>query len=91
MAILNSLNVHNFPIFQLILMKLVSKFMVHRALFDKTYLSLELLSPSIYKYIFFGCVGSCLIYCMNTWVQHAFCSACVCVCVGERDLHTYSF
>ena len=44
-AILNSLNVHNLPIFQPILMILVSKFMVHRALSDKTYLSLGLLSP----------------------------------------------
>ena len=32
-AILNTLNAHNFPIFQPILMKLVSKFMVLRALF----------------------------------------------------------
>ena len=46
LAILNSLNAHNFPIFQLILMILVSKLMVHRALSDKTYLSLVLLSPS---------------------------------------------
>ena len=38
LAISTSLNVHNLPIFQQILMKLVSKFMVHRALFDKTYL-----------------------------------------------------
>ena len=45
LAILNSLNAHNFPIFQPILMILVSKFMVHRALSDKTYLSLGLLSP----------------------------------------------
>ena len=45
LAILNSLNAHNFPIFQPILMILVSKFMVQRALFDKTYLSLGLLSP----------------------------------------------
>ena len=44
-AILNSLNAHNLPIFQPILMILVSKFMVHRALSDKTYLSLGLLSP----------------------------------------------
>ena len=44
-AILNSLNAHNLPIFQPILMKLVSKFMVHRVLSDKTYLSLGLLSP----------------------------------------------
>ena len=44
-AILNSLNAHNLPIFQPILMTLVSKFIVHRALSDKTYLSLGLLSP----------------------------------------------
>ena len=36
LAILNSLNAHYFPIFQLILMILVSKYMVHRALSDKT-------------------------------------------------------
>ena len=44
LAILNSLNVHNFPIFQPILMMLVSKFTVYRALSDKTYLSFGLLS-----------------------------------------------
>ena len=38
LAILKSLNAHNLPIFQMILMILVSKFMVHRALSDKTYL-----------------------------------------------------
>ena len=37
-AILNSLNAHNFVICQPILMTLVSKFMVYRALSDKTYL-----------------------------------------------------
>ena len=31
-AILNSLNAHNFPIFQPILMKLVSKSMIYRAI-----------------------------------------------------------
>ena len=36
LAILNSLNAHNFPIFQPILMLLVSKFMVHRALSVET-------------------------------------------------------
>ena len=36
LAILNSLNAHNF--FQPILMILVAKFMVHRVLSDKTYL-----------------------------------------------------
>ena len=44
-AILNSLDAHNLPIFQPILMILISKFMVHKALFDKTYLSLGLLFP----------------------------------------------
>ena len=46
-AILNSLNAHNLPILHPILIILVSKFMVHRALSDKTYLSLGLLSPLI--------------------------------------------
>ena len=45
LAILNSLIAHNLPIFQPISMILVSKFMVYRALSDKTYLLLELLSP----------------------------------------------
>ena len=38
LAILNSLNAHNFLIFQPILMTLASIFMVYRALSDKTYL-----------------------------------------------------
>ena len=45
LAILNSLIAHNLPIFQPILMILVSNFLVHRALSDKTYLSFGLLSP----------------------------------------------
>ena len=45
LALFNSLNAHNFPIFQPILMIFRSKFMVHRALSDKTNLSLGLLSP----------------------------------------------
>ena len=45
LAILNSLNAHNLLIFQPILMILVSKCMVHRALSDKTYFSIGLLSP----------------------------------------------
>ena len=45
LAILNFLNAHKLPIFQPILMILVSKFMVHRALSVKTYLLLGLLSP----------------------------------------------
>ena len=43
LAIMNSLNAHNFPIFQPILMILVSKSMVHSAFSDKTYLILRLL------------------------------------------------
>ena len=38
LATLNSFNVHNLPICQPILIILVSKFVVHRALSDKTYL-----------------------------------------------------
>ena len=49
-AILKSLNVHNFLIFQPILMTLVSKIMVYRALSDKTYLLLGLRSPLMYYY-----------------------------------------
>ena len=45
LALLNSLNALTFPIFQPILMIIVSKFMVHKALLDKTYLSLGLLTP----------------------------------------------
>ena len=45
LAILNSLNAHNLPIFQPILVIFVSKVMVYRALSDETYLSLGLLSP----------------------------------------------
>ena len=41
----SSLNAHSFPIFQPILIIFVSNFMVHRALSDKTYLSLGLPSP----------------------------------------------
>ena len=48
LAILNSLNAIYFPIFQPILMIFVSKFMVQRALSDKTCLSLGLLSPLRY-------------------------------------------
>ena len=44
-AILNSLNAHNFPIFRPISMKLVSKFMVYRALSYKRNIFLGLRSP----------------------------------------------
>ena len=47
LAILNSLNAHNLPIFEPILMILVSKFIVHRDLSDKTnsslYISMKVL------------------------------------------------
>ena len=45
MLVMNTKNAHNFPVYQLILMILVSKFMVNRALSDKTCLLLGLLSP----------------------------------------------
>ena len=48
LAILNSLYAHNLSNFQPILVILVSKFMVHRALPDKTYSSLGLLADGIY-------------------------------------------
>ena len=40
-AILNSLNAHNFLTFQPILMPLITKCRVYRALSDKTYLLLQ--------------------------------------------------
>ena len=61
LAILSSLNAHNLPIFQPILMLLVSKFMIHRALSDKTYLSLGLLSPLTTKH-------NCLAVSPFSWV-----------------------
>ena len=50
-AILNSLNAYNVLIFQPILMILVLKFMVYRALSDKTYLLLGLRSSLTLKAI----------------------------------------
>ena len=44
-TILNSLNAHNFPTFQLIFKKLISKFLVYRALTFETYLFLGLWFP----------------------------------------------
>ena len=49
LAILNSLNAHNLPIFQPILMILVSKFMFYKALSNKTYSLLGLLSPLMFE------------------------------------------
>ena len=50
LAIMNSLNAYNLPILQPILMILVSKFMVCRALSDKTYLFLGLLCTNRNKH-----------------------------------------
>ena len=47
LAILNFLNAPNLSIFQPILMILVSTFMVRKALFDKTYFVIGLLSPLV--------------------------------------------
>ena len=44
LSILKSINAHN-PIFQLILIILVSKFMVPRALSDKTYFIIRVAVP----------------------------------------------
>ena len=49
LAILNSLNANNLPIFQPITMILVSKFMFYKALSYKTYSLLGLLSPFKFK------------------------------------------
>ena len=55
LAILNSSKVHSFPIFQSILMRLVSKFMVPRALSEKLYLALGLLSHLNILVLVFTC------------------------------------
>ena len=58
-AILNSLNAHNFLIFQPILMILVSGFVVDRTLSDETYLLLGLRSPLTcfhQQHSFFSCI-----------------------------------
>ena len=51
LAIMNSINAYYFPIFQPIMMILVSKFMVQKVLFDKTYLSVGLLSHLILLFL----------------------------------------
>ena len=50
LAILNSINAHNFPIYEPILMILASTFMFNRFLSDKPYLLFVLLSPLIYSF-----------------------------------------
>ena len=57
-AILNSLNAYNSLIFQPIKMTLVTKFMVCRALSDKTYLLLGLRSPLMYACALYGQNGN---------------------------------
>ena len=82
MVILYSLNAHIFPIFQPILMILVSKLMVHRVLSDKSYLLLGLLSPFKpltehhleFQSLKGGCRGSSestLVKMSNCWKSHA--------------------
>ena len=74
LAILNSLNAHNSPIFRPILIILISKFMVHRALSDKTYLSLGLLSPLIARIWDMGavyCQNIGAVYCHNIGVGYS--------------------
>ena len=78
LAILNSLNAHYLPIFQPILLILVSKFIVHRALSDKIYLSLGLLSLLTEHHLEFlsltgGCTGSSgstLVKIHHCWESH---------------------
>ena len=84
LAVLNSLNAYNLPIFEPILMILVSKFMVHRALSDKIYLSLGLLSPLI-----------CLVYsCLMCEIQlFPMCTVVSMICLVYSCLticHVYS-
>ena len=82
LAMLNFLNVHNLPIFQPILMILVSKFMVHRALSDKTYLSLGFLSPLISRNVFLFYPPTLNIICFveknNVFLRF-------CLCILESD------
>ena len=49
LAILNYLNAHYFPIFKPILMILLSKFILHRALSDKTLLIIRVAVPDAPK------------------------------------------
>ena len=65
LAILKSLNAHNLPIFQPILMILVSKFMVRRALSDKKILIIRVAVPFKYYHFFLHrkqCVHSVVRY-----------------------------
>ena len=69
LAILNSLNAHNLPVFQPILMILVSKFMVHRAFSDKTYLLLGLLSPLINTQVIYRfALYTLVLCCCHSWL-----------------------
>ena len=69
-AILNSLNVHNFLIFQPILMTLVSKLMVYTALSVKTYILLGLRSP-------LSCICNMALYCYVQCSRHGIPLHCV--------------
>ena len=54
LAILNSLNAHNLPIFLPILKVLVSKLMVHRALSDKNILFIRVAVPCNLRHYFWS-------------------------------------
>ena len=70
LTMLNSLNARNFPIFQPILMILVSKSMVYRALSDKPYLSIGLLSPLMF---YLAIVNKILRHC-HSWLARQYMS-----------------
>ena len=75
LAILNSLNAHYLPIFQPMLMILVSKFKVYGALSDKTYLPLGLLSRLKIDF-----------ECLNCWMEkYQHCHQCKSV----QELNNY--
>ena len=78
-ATLNSLKSHNFLSFQPILVTLVSKFMVYRALSDKTYLSFGLRSPLI-KVNSVNCNST------GSDVPRRKVTACLCTCISEMTL-----
>ena len=66
-ALLNSSNAHNLPIFQPILMILVSKFMVYRVLSGKTCLILGLLSPTLPLFLMWIKTNECFVCMKDTY------------------------
>ena len=74
LAILNSLIARNLTIFQPILMILVSKFMVHRALSDKTNLLLGLQSPLNWNQIHTENTQNVAIFLISYFIQEFYVS-----------------